>query len=155
MKKLKTAIVGIQFGSDLESSWEQLKKLDFLNGIDLHFVHISKDDSFNLGQDLNIPLYSLGDAKVLIEHAVHLKLEALIPKILPAHYKGHFFSKCLFSHRPKIAFNDYANEIGANLIILSGDKKHLFSTGSFIQYQLMHSCTHLIILRPPVIDEEI
>jgi hypothetical protein len=155
MKKLKTAIVGIQFGSDLESTWELLKKFDFLKGIDLHFVHISKDDSLDLGQDLNIPIYTLGDAKVLIEHAVHLKLKVLIPKILPSHYEGDYFSKCLFSHRPKIAFNDYASEIGANLMIFSQDKKHLISTGSFIQYQLMHSCTHLIILRPPVSDDEI
>jgi hypothetical protein len=155
MKKLKTAILGIKFGSDVESTWDLLKKFDFLNSIDLHFVYLSKESNFDLGDDLNIPLYSLGDARVLIEHAVHLKLEALIPKILPINFKGQYFSKCLLSHQPRKKINDYAIEIGANLMILAEGKRHLVSTGSFIQYQLMHSRTHLIILRPQATEGDL
>jgi nucleotide-binding universal stress UspA family protein len=147
MKKLKVALVGIKFDDDSIDSFPLLRKLDFLNDVEIHLVHISNMHHYSLGEDLNIPIYPEGEAKVVIEHAVSSKLESLSREILPLEFTGKVVSQSLFSKHPKKAFLEYAEKIHANLIILFAEKKRHFSMGSFIQYQIHHSPVNVFVLR--------
>lgn len=147
MKMLKVAVLGIQFTEENLQTWKMVKDMDFLKDVEIHLVHISGASDHVMNSMLNLTLYPAQEARVIIEHAVTLKLEALAAEILPADHSGKVHVKCLFSSHPKKEFCDYANKVGSSLVILAADKNKKISMGSFIQYQSLHSRSAVLVLR--------
>lgn len=147
MKKLKIAVLGIQFTEDYLETWKLVKEMDFLKDVDVHLVHVSGASDHALNAALNLPLYPAQETRLVLEHAVTSQLEFLAPKILPAGHTGKVSLKCLFGSHPKKVFSDYVTKVGANLVILAADQDRKFSMGSFIQYQCLHSRAAVLVLR--------
>jgi hypothetical protein len=118
MKKIKSAIVGIDFNEHALVNLELLSEMSFLKNVDLHYVHVSMKQSYSWGKDLNLPLYPEGEARVVIEHAVIDKLQELGEKYAPYGYSGNVSHACLFSSNPRKEFAAFAEQIGAGLVIL-------------------------------------
>lgn len=147
MKKIKIAMIGIDFNELSQPQLDLIAEMSFLQTVDLHFVHISMMQPYSWAKDLNIPLYPEGEAKVVIEHAVIDKLQELGDKYAPTGHVGSIHYTCLFSSNPKKEFADYAEKIGAGLVLILAGKERRLSLGSFINYQCHHCPAHVLVLR--------
>jgi hypothetical protein len=147
MKKIKSAIVGIDFNEQAQVNLELLSEMTFLKNVDLHFVHVSMMQPYSWAKDLNIPLYPEGEARVVIEHAVVEKLQELGEKYSPIGYSGTIRHVCLFSSNPRKEFAGFTEKTGAGLVILLAEKQRHLSLGSFINYQCHHGAAHVLVLR--------
>lgn len=147
MKKLKIAVMGIQFTEDYLDVWKMIKEMDFLNHVEVHLVHVSGASDHAMNAALNLPLYPANETRVILEHAVTSQLESLAPHILPPTHTGRVVVKCLFGSHPKKVFSDYVSRVDASMVILAADRDRMFSMGSFIQYQCLHSKAAVLVLR--------
>jgi hypothetical protein len=141
MKKIQVVVIGVDFKDNPEEAWKNLKHLEFLRELEIHFVHISSSDN------IEAPVYPSGEMKLVIEHSILLKLNQLASELLPKNCNHPIVAKCLFDTNPKKAFSDYAEKVGAQLVILSRGKKNHLSIRSFIQYQVRHSRSNVLVLK--------
>ena len=147
MKKLKVAVLGIQFNEDHLQTWKLLNDMPFLDDVEIHLTHVAGASDHAVNAALNLPLFPASEARVIIEHAVTSKLEQISREILPVSHKGRIIVKCLFSSHPKKDFCEYATKVGADLVILAADNDRKISLDSFIQYQSLHAKSAVLVLR--------
>jgi hypothetical protein len=147
MKFSKKVVIAMDLSQEPLDSLKSIKTLDFLNGSEIHFVHVfnTYNYSFMFGDfPLIYPIEA--DRKALEEGVINL-LKEKTKGILPQGFSGTTVMKCLFADDPKSRFCEYLKVESPSLVIVPARKKHGFFDSSFAQYIGRHSEANLLILK--------
>lgn len=145
MKGINRIILGIKL-NEAKISIESFKKLDFLKDAQIDIVHISQMPDLSTLAELSLPAYQNPELKLVIEHAVVLKLKEMAKEFSAAGFRGKIDCHCFLSESPHKRFCQYADETRAQLMVLIPEKTNV-GFGSFIHHQFIHSSVPLFILR--------
>lgn len=145
MKGIHQVILGIKLNDD-HKSIEAFEKLEFLKEANIDLVHISQMPDLSTLSELGLPAYPNPELKLVVEHAVLLKLKEFAKRFEAAGFRGKIECHCFLSQSPHKMFCQYAQEIRAQLMVLIPEKVSV-GFGSFIHHQFLHSSVPLFILR--------
>lgn len=144
----KKVVVAVDFTDDLHLRLKSLRKLDFLNQSEIHFVHVFVTTTypFGLGEfPMVLPLEA--DREMIANTGLAL-LVNMTEAAMPGTFVGKSVPKILFSDDKKGSFTRYVEEVKADLVIIFGRKRHGIFDSSFAQYVSKHSSCDVLTLKP-------
>ena len=143
----KKIVIAVDLQEGMEEALKPLKGMDFLRASELHFVHVFHTTTFAYGLGETALIYPIEEDRNIIHQSVLAKLVQLSAGLLPAGFEGKAYQRCLFSDDPKRKFCDYANEIGADTVIVATRQERGLFESSFAAYQSKHARAHVIALK--------
>ncbi len=148
MSFAKKVVIAVDFTEDLPQRLKSLRKLDFLNHSELHFVHVFPTTTypFGLGEfPLIFPMEA--DRDVISQSGIAL-LVNMTELAMAATFVGRIIPKILFSDSEKSCFTRYVEEVHADLVIVFPRRRHGFFDSSFGEYVSKHAHSDVLFIKP-------
>ncbi len=148
MTYAKRVVIAVDFTEDILKRLKSLRKLDFLNHSEIHFVHIfpTMTYPFGLGEfPLILPMEA--DREKFSQAGLAL-LANMIEVAMSATFVGKAVTKILFSDDEKGTFTSYTREMKADLAIIFSREKHGIFDSSFGQYVSKHTACDVLFMKP-------
>ncbi len=124
-----------------------LKKMDFLQASELHFVSVFKTIDYTYGLGEFSLVFPVSDDRKSIEENILSKLKKISDRVTPNGFKGSIYHHCLFDENPKEKFCHYIKEMKADTVIVAARKKRGLFESSFTNYVAKHTEADVIILK--------
>jgi nucleotide-binding universal stress UspA family protein len=124
-----------------------LKKMNFLQSSELHFVSVFKTIDYTYGLGEFSLVFPVSDDRRSIEETIISKLKKISEKVIPEGFKGSIYYHCLFDENPKEKLCHYIKELKADTVIVAARKKRGLFESSFTNYVAKHSEADVIILK--------
>ena len=144
----RKVVIAVDFGQDLPERLKSLRKLDFLNQSELHFVHVFPTTTYPFGIGEFPLIFPMEADRELISQAGMALLMNMIEVAMPATYVGKSVPKILFSDDEKGTFSRYVDEVRADLVIIFSRRRHGIFESSFGQYIGKHTSCDVLFLKP-------
>jgi nucleotide-binding universal stress UspA family protein len=141
----KKVLIAVDMTETTKSQLRELKKLEFLKGSDIHFVHVFQTTIATYGYGEFCQMYPVEPNRKEIENSLISSMTQMSDGALEAGTKITY--RCLFDENPKEEFCLYAKEVGADTIIIFTRQKHGIFESSFAQYCARHSPCHVLVLK--------
>jgi len=130
-----------------EGQLSGLKKMNFLQSSELHFVSVFKTIDYTYGLGEFSLVFPVSDDRKAIEENILNKLKKISAEMTPVGFKGSIFHHCLFDENPKEKLCQYIKELKADTVIVAARKKRGLFESSFTNYVAKHSEADVIILK--------
>ncbi len=143
-------VVAIDFNEELPARLKSLRKLDYLNQSEIHFVHVFPTTTYPFGLGEFPMIFPMEADRDLISQAGLVLMINMTEAALPATFVGKTVPKILFSDDEKGQFARYVKEEKADLVLIFSRKRHGFFDSSFGQYVSKHTDCDVHFIKPQV-----
>ncbi len=147
MQLTKKTIIAVDLMNEPKEVLNALKKLDFLNHSEVHFVHVFKTINYSFVFSEFPMVYPIEADRKVIEESVLSMLRKTTKEVLPANFQGKVIERCLFSDNAKAKFCEYVAESKGDLAVVLAREKHDLFESSFARYVSSHSKANILILK--------
>jgi len=144
----KRVVIAVDFNDELPERLKSLRRLDFLNQSEIHFVHVFPTTTYPFGLGEFPLLFPMEADRDVISQAGLALLLNMTEAAMPATFKGKSIPKIIFSDDEKGSFTRYVEDVRADLVIVFSRKRHGFFESSFGQYVGKHTNCDVLYLKP-------